>query len=167
MGKGSNVFRPGFLQAIMKRIMKGLRKSKLSSSGETAATTLKGSRSVSPTNDAEDDPVSQAEDETTSMYTDSPHHVTTMSHADNPIDYDYCDQDNHFGESDITRSAAIPLTPQSPSEIVAAAGQPHDRYAETRNLVKKFIADIWNRGELDLIPSVCSQKLRFNGNTGT
>jgi steroid delta-isomerase-like uncharacterized protein len=36
----------------------------------------------------------------------------------------------------------------------------------TRNLVKKFIADIWNRGEIDLIPEVCSPSLRFNGNTG-
>lgn len=36
----------------------------------------------------------------------------------------------------------------------------------TRDLVKKFIADIWNRGEIDLIPSVCSPSLRFNGNTG-
>ena len=36
----------------------------------------------------------------------------------------------------------------------------------TRNLVKKFIADIWNRGEIDLIPDVCSPNLRFNGNTG-
>lgn len=40
------------------------------------------------------------------------------------------------------------------------------RCDETRNLVKKFIADIWNRGELDLIPDVCSPSLRFNGNTG-
>lgn len=37
---------------------------------------------------------------------------------------------------------------------------------QTRNLVKKFIADIWNRGEIDLIPEVCSPNLRFNGNTG-
>ena len=36
----------------------------------------------------------------------------------------------------------------------------------TRDLVKKFISDIWNRGELDLIPQVCSAKIRFNGNTG-
>lgn len=36
----------------------------------------------------------------------------------------------------------------------------------TRDLVKKFIADIWNRGELDMIPSVCSAKIRFNGMSG-
>lgn len=36
----------------------------------------------------------------------------------------------------------------------------------TRSLVKRFIADIWNRGEVDLIPDVCSPSLRFNGNTG-
>ena len=38
--------------------------------------------------------------------------------------------------------------------------------ALTRELVKKFIADIWNRGEVDLIPEVCSPSLRFNGNAG-
>ena len=32
-----------------------------------------------------------------------------------------------------------------------------------RGCVKKFIADIWNRGELDLIPDVVSPSLRFNG----
>jgi hypothetical protein len=36
----------------------------------------------------------------------------------------------------------------------------------TRELVKKFIADIWNRGELDLICEVCHPDLRFNGYTG-
>ena len=36
----------------------------------------------------------------------------------------------------------------------------------TRDLVKKFIADIWNRGEVDLIPDVCHPSLRFNGNAG-
>jgi predicted ester cyclase len=36
----------------------------------------------------------------------------------------------------------------------------------TRDLVKKFISDIWNRGELDFIPRVCSPKIRFNGVSG-
>jgi len=46
-------------------------------------------------------------------------------------------------------------------------GDPTFAKAEvTRNLVKRFISDIWNRGELDLIPQVCSPKIRFNGNTG-
>lgn len=46
-------------------------------------------------------------------------------------------------------------------------GDPAFAKAEvTRDLVKKFISDIWNRGELDLIPHVCSPKIRFNGNTG-
>jgi hypothetical protein len=43
---------------------------------------------------------------------------------------------------------------------------PPNRADETRNLVKKFIADIWNRGALDMIPVICSPSLRFNGNTG-
>jgi hypothetical protein len=41
------------------------------------------------------------------------------------------------------------------------------RCDETRHLVKQFIAAIWNRGELEIIPDVCSPSLRFNGNTGT
>lgn len=36
----------------------------------------------------------------------------------------------------------------------------------TREIVKKFIADIWNRGDLELIPRVCSKGLRFNGAVG-
>jgi len=36
----------------------------------------------------------------------------------------------------------------------------------TRELVKKFVADIWNRGDLELIPKVCSKSLRFNGSVG-
>lgn len=36
----------------------------------------------------------------------------------------------------------------------------------TRELVKKFISDIWNRGEIDLIPTVCHPSLRFNGHVG-
>ena len=72
-----------------------------------------------------------------------------------------------------TQHAAFkPQMPQSPVPIEAITEHPPqqqyppDRYAETRDLVKKFIADIWNRGELDLIPSVCSPSLRCNGNNG-
>ena len=36
----------------------------------------------------------------------------------------------------------------------------------TRELVKKFISDIWNRGEIELIPSICHPSLRFNGHVG-
>jgi len=36
----------------------------------------------------------------------------------------------------------------------------------TRELVKKFVADIWNRGDLELIPEVCHHGLRFNGSVG-
>ena len=43
---------------------------------------------------------------------------------------------------------------------------PPSRAEETRNLVKKFIADIWNRGAVDMIPTICSPALRFNGTTG-
>jgi len=36
----------------------------------------------------------------------------------------------------------------------------------TRELVKKFISDIWNRGEVEMIPKVCHPSLRFNGHVG-
>lgn len=52
---------------------------------------------------------------------------------------------------------AVPPAAPDPLQIANEA---------TRVLVKKFIADIWNRGEIDLIPEVCSPNLRFNGNTG-
>jgi predicted ester cyclase len=38
--------------------------------------------------------------------------------------------------------------------------------AVTRELIKQFIADIWNRGDLDLIPNVCAKGIRFNGSSG-
>jgi predicted ester cyclase len=36
----------------------------------------------------------------------------------------------------------------------------------TRDLVKRFISDIWNRGEIEWIPRVCHPSLRFNGHVG-
>ena len=41
-----------------------------------------------------------------------------------------------------------------------------ERAAVTRELVKQYVADIWNRGDLDLIPKVCARGLRFNGSAG-
>lgn len=41
-----------------------------------------------------------------------------------------------------------------------------ERAAITRELVKQYVADIWNRGDLDLIPKVCARGLRFNGSAG-
>jgi len=41
-----------------------------------------------------------------------------------------------------------------------------DLNAVTRELVKKFVADIWNRGDVDMIPEVCHKSLRFNGSVG-
>lgn len=37
---------------------------------------------------------------------------------------------------------------------------------QTRDLVKIFIGEIWNRGEIESIERVCSPRLRFNGHTG-
>jgi len=56
--------------------------------------------------------------------------------------------------------------PQQPPPQAAAVDPIHAANDTTRSLVKKFIADIWNRGEIDLIPEVCSPNLRFNGNAG-
>ena len=53
-----------------------------------------------------------------------------------------------------------------PPKAPPAAAQEDSVTALTRDLVKKFIADIWNRGETELIPEVCSPSLRFNGNNG-
>lgn len=36
----------------------------------------------------------------------------------------------------------------------------------TRELVKGFIADIWNRGDIELIKKICHPSLRFNGHVG-
>ena len=41
-----------------------------------------------------------------------------------------------------------------------------ERAAISRELVKQYVADIWNRGDLELIPKVCARGLRFNGSAG-
>lgn len=44
---------------------------------------------------------------------------------------------------------------------------PHEIQSEnTRELVKIFIGEIWNRGEIESIEKVCSPRLRFNGHAG-
>lgn len=69
--------------------------------------------------------------------------------------------------SDHQQQAAPQEFQQQSTVTDIPAGDPAFARAEvTRDLVKKFISDIWNRGELDLIPHVCSPKIRFNGNTG-
>lgn len=68
-----------------------------------------------------------------------------------------------------TSPPATSPTSTSPSSQQLPGGPENYNLANielTRGLVKKFIADIWNRGELDLIPEVCSPSLRFNGNNG-
>mmetsp|Transcript_15905 Transcript_15905/g.36545 ORF Transcript_15905/g.36545 Transcript_15905/m.36545 type:complete len:245 (+) Transcript_15905:129-863(+) len=59
-------------------------------------------------------------------------------------------------ESSISQTLAASLNLEEEAE----------RNAVTRELVKKFVADIWNRGDLELIPEVCSRSLRFNGSVG-
>lgn len=160
--------------------MQGLRKSKAGSEhSKVVANDHTATASVSK-QDADD------EEETTSVYTNSPNHTTLLANANEDYDDMYNEDLPHkIGSSDIigadtTTTTTTTSKPQSitrgkshpPSQTEQLHQQqqltyPMDRYAETRDLVKKFIADIWNRGELDLIPDVCSPSLRFNGNTGT
>ena len=58
-------------------------------------------------------------------------------------------------------------TTHPPKTAWSAVPPPSTTTEETRDLVKQFIADVWNRGALDRIPNICSPSLRFNGNTGT
>jgi len=59
-----------------------------------------------------------------------------------------------------------------PNQPVAATYNSSSRFPQedlnaiTRELVKKFVADIWNRGDVDMIPDVCHKSLRFNGSVG-
>lgn len=70
-----------------------------------------------------------------------------------------------------------PTAPQAPAadgkaNAAAAAATPSDgddssaTIEMTRELVKGFIADIWNRGDVDLIKKICHPSLRFNGHVG-
>ncbi|GKZ00470.1 hypothetical protein MPSEU_000999500 [Mayamaea pseudoterrestris] len=59
-----------------------------------------------------------------------------------------------------------PTTPNSAATPEQQQQEDSPFNDSTRNLVKRFIADVWNRGEIDVIPDVCSPQLRFNGNAG-
>lgn len=63
-------------------------------------------------------------------------------------------------------SANVSVDNHSASASTSAAEEHMAAIDVTRELVKKFISDIWNRGEVDLIPSVCHPSLRFNGHVG-
>lgn len=57
-------------------------------------------------------------------------------------------------------------TPPSSIEDIPVGDQSLATIAVTRELVKGFIADIWNRGDIELISKLCSPSLRFNGHVG-
>lgn len=65
-----------------------------------------------------------------------------------------------------------PTAPQAPADGKSNVATPSDgddssaTIEMTRELVKGFIADIWNRGDVDLIKKICHPSLRFNGHVG-
>ena len=63
-----------------------------------------------------------------------------------------------------TTTATTTVTPPEP--VVVVVDEREVQIEVTRELVKKFISDIWNRGEVELIPTVCHPSLRFNGHVG-
>jgi hypothetical protein len=79
-----------------------------------------------------------------------------------PIQPSYPQNSNQNNTNAIASSTAV-----VDNDRIAALMKSKGTTEITRVLVKKFIADIWNRGEIDLIPDICSPSLRFNGNTGT
>jgi hypothetical protein len=127
-----------------------------------------------------------------SLYTDHPTNKNQFNHNDEYDDEDgtdnshyrkvyeeveqyYADTTNPVGKTQPAgkgggnsnnRSYRSPQPTGTPTTPASTGTTTADRAQQTRDLVKKFIADIWNRGELDLIPEVCSPSLRFNGNTG-
>ena len=63
--------------------------------------------------------------------------------------------------------APAPTGPTTPSATSSLDMEERESEIQsTRDLVKKFISDIWNSGNIDMIPEVCHKSLRFNGNSG-
>lgn len=102
--------------------------------------------------------------------------VVGVTDATPPADEDYqdpgLDDETHPVNGGVRAGAASSNVAEEleryyPSASPVRTSAAPNRADETRNLVKKFIADIWNRGALDMIPVICSPSLRFNGNTGT
>jgi hypothetical protein len=73
----------------------------------------------------------------------------------------------HYPPPKLTPSPISSHLNMPPSNSTTTATTTISSTDETRDLVKQFIADIWNRGALDMIPIICSPSIRFNGNTGT
>jgi hypothetical protein len=115
------------------------------------------------------DPTAAADgDEDETLYTTR----TGESRTTVPAGDAYREVERFYASSNNSEATPTPMSTGAGAPQAGAAPPPPpsavepSRCHETRSLVKKFIADIWNRGELDLIPSVCSPSLRFNGNTG-
>jgi len=75
---------------------------------------------------------------------------------------------NASGRRVTTTTVQVPPTVEKSGTRISASGEEAASTTTdlTRDLVKRFISDIWNCGDISLIPSVCSPSLRFNGNTG-
>lgn len=68
---------------------------------------------------------------------------------------------------DIDEQAILTIVEQAlPAATATTTVEIEDLNETTRDLVKTFIGEIWNRGEIDSIEKVCSPRLRFNGHTG-
>lgn len=63
--------------------------------------------------------------------------------------------------------AAQPAPSDLPPEMHRSKEEKDAAIEATRELVKRFISDIWNRGKVDLIPELCSSSLRFNNEDNT
>mmetsp|Transcript_15 Transcript_15/g.23 ORF Transcript_15/g.23 Transcript_15/m.23 type:complete len:225 (-) Transcript_15:343-1017(-) len=73
---------------------------------------------------------------------------------------------SHHQGSYVKESPPPKSQSRSDRKVDSTKSSVEDRNEITRELVKKFVADIWNRGDLELIPEVCSKSLRFNGSVG-
>ena len=77
-------------------------------------------------------------------------------------------QNEALVEQTTTRQqTTTPTQTPTPQVVDIPAGDPaYARADVTRELVKQFISEVWNRGEIESIPKFCSPKIRLNGQRG-
>mmetsp|Transcript_46544 Transcript_46544/g.113364 ORF Transcript_46544/g.113364 Transcript_46544/m.113364 type:complete len:374 (-) Transcript_46544:649-1770(-) len=110
--------------------------------------------------------------------------VVASGHQGTTMPVTASSMDQYFGGSPAQPSPSPPVVstpsprkfplPSSSTNPAGAVVEAPDRTYEdhltqietTRDLVKKFISEIWNRGEIEMIPYVCHPSLRFNGHVG-
>ncbi|CAB9518047.1 SnoaL-like polyketide cyclase [Seminavis robusta] len=84
--------------------------------------------------------------------------------AANPLPFDPPAKTNTPQQRRASAPAIVKNVVPTVTDILVGEPTPVE---ETKDLVKFYLGQIWNRGHLDLIPQICSPDIRMNGSDGS